>query len=582
MPPDSSPVNPSFSMAVFPPGDRRTAFQSRHHSEPAGGLSLLPRGFDPPIHEESAMLNLAMILDDAAAKYPDREAVVQGTTRLTYGQVNAMASQVANALVARGIRPGDNVALSCPNLPYFPIVYYGILKAGAVVVPLNVLLKGPEIAYHLQDSEARAYFCFEGSPELPMAQMGHEGFQNARGCEFFVVLPTDPTAPSPIEGTETLTSFLQHQPARSVTADRGPEDTAVILYTSGTTGRPKGAELTHDNMLVNAFIARDLSAKAIDHTKVQKILIALPLFHSFGQTTQMNAGFLAANTIVLVPRFDAAAVADLFIREEINLFSGVPTMFWGLLNHVRQNGIDPAPIVANLRMCTSGGSAMPVEVLRAFEDTFKVSVLEGYGLSETAPVATFNHFDLPRKVGSIGIPIFGCEVRIVDENDNELPPNEPGEIVIRGHNVMKGYYNRPEATAEAIRDGWFHTGDVAYRDEDGYLFIVDRLKDMIIRGGFNVYPREIEETLMEHPAVSLATVIGVPDEESGEEIKAFVIRKPGTTVTEDELIAWSKQRMAAYKYPRMVEFRDALPMTATGKILKRELRDDDPTAKVTV
>jgi long-chain acyl-CoA synthetase len=526
------------------------------------------------------MLNLAMFLDNAAAKYGGREAVVQGGSRLTYAQLNAMACQVANGLQAIGIGPGDNVALSCPNLPYFPIVYYGILKVGASVVPLNVLLKGPEIAYHLGDSKAKAYFCFQGTEELPMGRMGKAGFEDASGCDHFFVITADPAAPSPVEGARTLGSLMAGQPTSFQTADRGPDDTAVILYTSGTTGRPKGAELTHCNMVVNAIASRDLSTKALDPSKNHVVLIALPLFHSFGQTVQMNAGVLNAHTMVFIPRFDAKMVAEAMVREKVNLFAGVPTMFWGLLNYVRQSGIDPAAIRESLALCTSGGSAMPVELLKAFEETFKVTVLEGYGLSETAPVATFNHCDLPRKVGSIGIPILGVEVRVVDEEGNDAPAGVPGEIVIRGHNVMKGYFNRPEATAEAIRDGWFHSGDVAKRDEDGYFFIVDRLKDLIIRGGFNVYPREIEETLMEHPAVSLAAVVGVPDEENGEEIKAFIILRDGASLGEAELIDWCKDRMAAYKYPRMIEFRDSLPMTATGKILKRELSSGRHSAPV--
>jgi long-chain acyl-CoA synthetase len=525
------------------------------------------------------MLNLAMILDTAARKYPAREAVVHGTTRLTYAQVNAMACQVAHGLRARGVGPGDKVALSCPNVPYFPIVYFGILKAGATVVPLNVLLKAPEIAYHLADSEPKAYLCFEGTAELPMGQMGHQGFQQTPGCEHFFVLTANPAGPSPIEGAETLGMLMHGHPPTFSTADRSPDDTAVILYTSGTTGHPKGAELTHSNMMINAFAARDLSTKALDPTQDHIILIALPLFHSFGQTVQMNAGMLSASTLVLVPRFEPATVVDVLVREKVNLFAGVPTMFWALLHYVRAQGINPAPIKENLVLCSSGGSAMPVEVLRAFEETFGVTVLEGYGLSETAPVATFNHVDLPRKVGSIGIPIFGVEVRVIDDQGEDAPVDQPGEIVIRGHNVMKGYYNRPDATAEAIRDGWFHSGDIAYRDEGGYFFIVDRLKDMIIRGGFNVYPREVEEALMNHPAVSLAAVLGVPDEEFGEEIKAYVIRQAGASITEAELVAWSKENMAAYKYPRIIEFRDALPMTATGKILKRELRQGDPAAQ---
>jgi long-chain acyl-CoA synthetase len=523
------------------------------------------------------MLNLAMLLDGSARKYPGREAVVMGATRLTYAQLDALACRVAHGLRSLGVQPGDRVALSCPNLPWFPVAYYGILKAGAVVVPLNVLLKGPEIAYHLQDSQSKAYLAFEGTAELPMGRMGHEGFQAADGCEHFVLITGDPAAAPPIDGARTLGMLMHGHTPAFVTADRGADDTAVILYTSGTTGRPKGAELTHGNMLINAMASRDIAFGSLQAGQSFFVsLVALPLFHSFGQTCQMNAGVVAGNTLVLVPRFDAGAVLELMARERVNQFSGVPTMYWGLLQHARETGMDTAPIAANLKVCTSGGSAMPVELLRAFESTFGVPVLEGYGLSETAPVATFNHMDLPRKVGSIGIAIFGCEVRVVDAEDREVPDGEPGEIVIRGHNVMKGYYNKPEATAQALRGGWFHSGDVAVRDEDGYFFIVDRVKDMIIRGGFNVYPREVEEVLMAHPAVSLAAVVGVPDERCGEEIKAFVIPRPGAHPAEAELIAWCRERMADYKYPRHVELRAELPMTATGKILKRELRPHGP------
>ena len=517
------------------------------------------------------MLNLAMIIEDHAKKRPEREAVVCGTTRLTYGQLNAMACQVANGLAARGIGPGDKVAMTCPNLPFFPIVYFGILKTGAVVVPLNVLLKGREIAYHLQDSNAKAYLCFEGTPELPMGTMGHDGFKEARSCEHFFIMTANPAAPSPIEGVPTLGMLLYNQQPAFATADRSPDDTAVILYTSGTTGRPKGAELTHSNMLTNAIVSRDLSLLELRPDR-NVVLIALPLFHSFAQTVQMNAKLFHGATLVLVPRFDPAVVLDTMVKEQVNFFSGVPTMFWALLGYAQQQKIDTAPIAEHLRLCSSGGASLPVEVLHGIEKTFNVRILEGYGLSETSPVATFNALDLPRKIGSIGLPVFGADLRVVDDQDRDVPVDEPGEIVIRGHNVMKGYYNKPEATAEAMRNGWFHTGDIARMDEDGYFFIMDRKKDMVLRGGFNVYPREVEEVMMTHPAVSMAAVLGVPHESLGEEVKAFVIRKPGAEIAEAELIAWCKENMAAYKYPRAIEFRDQLPMSATGKILKRELR----------
>lgn len=518
------------------------------------------------------MLNLAMVIEDHAQKRPNREAIVFQNMRLTYGQLNAMACQVANGLVARGIQPGDKVALSCLNLPFFPIAYYGILKAGAVVVPLNVLLKPREIAYHLKDSDAKAYLCFEGTAELPLGQMGYAGFQEVESCEHFFLMTANPAAPSPIEGAQTLGMLMHNQPPTCLTVARSSDDTAVILYTSGTTGFPKGAELSHSNMLLNAIVSRDLHA--MDPTRDRNILlIALPLFHSFGQTCQMNAGLYHGSTLVLVPRFDAAQVIDAMLKEKVNFFSGVPTMFWGLLNYAQQNQVDTASIAEHLELCSSGGSALPVEVLNAFEKTFNVKILEGYGLSETSPVATFNQLGLERKVGSIGLPVFGTEIRIVDDQDQDVPVNEPGEILIRGHNVMKGYYKKPEATAEALRGGWFHTGDIARRDEDGYIFIMDRVKDMILRGGFNVYPREVEEFMLTHPAVSMAAVIGVPHESLGEDVKAFVIRKPGAEISEEELVAWCKENMASYKYPRTIEFRDQLPMTATGKILKRELRE---------
>ncbi|MGN6131628.1 MAG: long-chain-fatty-acid--CoA ligase [Nocardioidaceae bacterium] len=515
------------------------------------------------------MLNLSMLLEDSARQHPDRDALVLGDTRLSYAQVDAMANQVANLLVSRGIRPGDKVAISCPNLPYFPIVYYGILKAGATVVPLNVLLKGREIAYHLGDSDAKAYFCFEGTPDLPMAQNGHTGFEQADGCEHFFLITAELGGESPIDGVETLMQALGGQPDTFESVPTEPTDTAVILYTSGTTGMPKGAELTHSNMVLNALTSNRLfGSLATDH---DTHLLTLPLFHSFGQTVNMNAGFSVGATLVLLPRFEASQALALMQKEEISFFAGVPTMFWGLLGALTDD-VDVDRIAANLRRAVSGGSALPVEILRQFQERFHVQILEGYGLSETAPVATFSDPERDPRPGSIGVPIWGISVKLVDAEWNEVKGvDEVGEIAIRGHNIMKGYYKRPEATAEVMNNGWFRTGDLARRDEDVFYYIVDRAKDMIIRGGFNVYPREIEEVLMTHPAVSLAAVVGVPHESHGEEIKAFVILKDGASLTSEELIAWSKEQMANYKYPRIVEIADNLPMTATGKILKREL-----------
>jgi long-chain acyl-CoA synthetase len=516
------------------------------------------------------VLNLAVLLEDSARKHPQREAVILGDARLTYAQVNAAANQVANLLVSRGIKPGDRVALSCPNLPYFPIVYYGILKAGGVVVPLNVLLKGREIAYHLKDSQAVAYFCFQGTPDLPMGTEGHAGFEDADGCEHFFMVTADPAAPSPVEGTETLGAALKDQAPAFESVLTAEADSAVILYTSGTTGQPKGAELSHSNLVLNALESNRMLG--VDATG-EKHLLTLPLFHSFGSTVQMNAGFASGSTLVLLPRFDAHAAVQILLRENITFFAGVPTMYWGLLGAL-EGDVDVSAIAATMKIAVSGGASLPVEILKEFKARFHIDIFEGYGLSETSPVATFNQKDRPAKAGSIGYPIWGVECKLIDADWNEVGAGDPeavGEIAIRGHNIMKGYYNRPEATAEVMNEGWFRTGDLARRDEDGYYFIVDRAKDMIIRGGFNVYPRELEEVLLTHAAVSLVAVVGVPDHTHGEEVKAYVIRKPGASITEAELVGWCKEQMAAYKYPRIIEFRDSLPMTATGKILKREL-----------
>ena len=448
------------------------------------------------------------------------------------------------------------------------IAYYGILKAGAAVLPLNILLKSREIAYHLADADARAYFCQEGTPELPIGQLGYTAFQEVESCQHFFLLPNEPGAPSSIPGVTTLDELMAEQPTTFEAVATSPEDTAVILYTSGTTGKPKGAELTHLNMLLNARLSDTMYPRA-DH---DVHLITLPLFHSFGQSVQMNAGLYNRATLVLLPRFSPDAAFRLMEEEHVTIFAGVPTMYWALLHYPKADQYDLQTIARTLRLAISGGAAMPVEVMRAFNEKFNVHIIEGYGLSETSPIATFNRLDREAKPGSIGFPVWGVQVRLVDAHDQDVETGEVGEIVIRGHNVMKGYYKRPEATAEAMRHGWFHTGDVARRDAEGYLYIVDRVKDMIIRGGFNVYPREIEEVLMMHPAVSLAAVIGVPHERHGEEVKAFVILKSGATLSEVELVAWSKQNMADYKYPRLIEFRTELPMTATGKVLKSELR----------
>jgi len=513
------------------------------------------------------MINLSILLEDSARTVPERTAIVCRGREFTYGEIDGLANRVANGLKQIGIEEGDKVALACPNLYFFPVVYYGILKTGAVVVPLNILLKGREIAYHLADSDSKAFFCFAGTPDLPLGDEGFKGFGESDNCFDFILLSDDRTAAKRYDNAISFEHFIEDQPDTFESAQTSPDDTSVILYTSGTTGQPKGAELSHLNMMLNARLS-DTMYERRDH---DVHLLTLPLFHSFGQTVQMNAGFYNRATLALVPRFSPDAALETMDRFGATIFAGVPTMYWALLHHPPSHEFDLEKIASNLRLCVSGGSPLPVEVIKDFSAKFQADIIEGYGLSETSPIATFNKPGESRP-GSVGRAVWGVEVRVVDDLGRDVPPGELGEVVIRGHNIMKGYYKRPEATAAAIRHGWFHSGDIGRFDEDGFLSITDRVKDMIIRGGFNVYPRELEEVLMAHEAVSLCSVIGVPSDEHGEEVKAFIVRKPGATVTENEIIAWCRGNMASYKYPRIVEFRDSLPMTATGKILKRELR----------
>jgi long-chain acyl-CoA synthetase len=521
-------------------------------------------------------LNVAHFLDRTVRLTPDRVAVVCGPVRLTYKALDVKAGMVAAGLRAKGIGRGARVVLSCPNVADFAVVYFGILKAGATVVPLNVLLKPAEIAYHLRDAEAVAYFCFEGTPELPMAAMGKAAFDEVGTCGHFVVIPRDPAAAPRIPGATTLAGLMTSVGGHGATEPTRADDTAVILYTSGTTGQPKGAELTHLNVVLNASSSSDILTVPCRTSLLEPVvsLITLPLFHSFGQVCQLVSGVHSGNTLVLLPRFDPQVVVTTMLAERVNLWCGVPTMYWALMDLLRQedSGIDVGAIAAHMRLCVSGGAPMPVGLLEDVSMRLGVRILEGYGLSETSPVATFNHLERPSKPGTVGQPIFGVEVQCVSESGAPVPAGERGEVVIRGPNIMKGYYRQPEATAEALRGGWFHSGDIGVIDADGYLAIVDRKKDMILRGGFNVYPREVEEVLLTHPAVAQCAVVGIADERLGEDVKAFIVRKKGQAATEEELIAWCREKIAVYKAPRCVEFTDALPMSATGKVLKRVLR----------
>jgi long-chain acyl-CoA synthetase len=491
------------------------------------------------------MANLAELLSDSAARSPERVAVKLDDLELSYAKLEDAAARVAGLLRAKGMRPGDRIGVMLPNVPYFAVVYYGIVRAGGVVVPMNVLLKEREVAYYLGDSDARLMFAWH-----EFADAAHAGSDSAN-ADCLLVEPGD------------FEALLERSDPAAELVERAGGENAVILYTSGTTGTPKGAELTHDNLGRNVEIASGLFRIGDDAVT----LGALPLFHSFGQTCGLNATVRAGGCLTLMPRFDPGRALEVIERDRVTVFQGVPTMYTALLNHPERERFD----VSTLRVCVSGGAAMPVEVMNSFEDAFGCVILEGYGLSETSPIASFNHPDRERKPGSIGTPVDGVRMKVVAEDGNELAVGEVGEIVISGHNVMNGYWRRPEATADAIRDGWFHSGDLARVDGDGYFFIVDRKKDMVIRGGYNVYPREIEEVLYEHEAVREAAVIGVPHPELGEEVAAAVVLVPGAGVDEAEILEFVKGQVAAYKYPRLVWFVDELPKGPTGKILKRAI-----------
>jgi long-chain acyl-CoA synthetase len=490
--------------------------------------------------------NLARLLTDTVSKYGDRPALKIDDMVLTYSMLDEGAARVAGLLKQRGVQPGDRVGVMLPNVPYFGIVYYGVLRAGAIVVPMNVLLRQREVSYYLCDSGAAQLFVWHD-----FAAEAAEGARQA-GTDVIVVQPG------------AFDRLLADAPREFRNVERDEADTAVILYTSGTTGTPKGAELTHLNMLENCRVG---GTELVDVSEQDVIFGALPLFHSFGQTCCLNTGVRAGACLTMIARFEPAKALEIIERDKVTLFDGVPTMYHAMLHYPQREQHD----VSSLRRCVSGGSAMPVEVMRGFETAFGCVILEGYGLSETSPVASFNHLGRERKPGSIGTPIAGVEMKVLDDAHNEVPCGEIGEIAIRGHNVMKSYWNRPDATAEVLKDGWLLTGDMARMDEDGYFFIVDRKKDMIIRGGFNVYPREIEEVLYEHPAILEAAVIAVPDEALGEEVGAAVVLRPGAHADEDEIRRFVKERVAAYKYPRSIWFTDELPKGSTGKVLKREI-----------
>lgn len=514
------------------------------------------------------MFNLSMALEDSAFRHGNTPALITDSETLSYKSFNSKVNQIANGLVAQGIKPGDRIALQCPNLSSFPIVYYGILKVGAIVVPLSILFKKQELIYHLKDAGAKALIAYQGTEQLPIVDHAHAAFKAVNSVTHLILIQNKALEKPSFSEAIYYHDFLENKNTHFEFYSTKATDTAVIIYTSGTTGQPKGAELSHSNLAWNADLGRHLFQF---NTKDVAITV-LPLFHIFGQSCLMNACVMEGIPNVIIKKFDPKIVLDQMEQHQVSIFAGVPTMFWSLNEFFSQATYKKTRLKNHWRIAISGGAALPVAVLETFESNFNVPIYEGYGMSEGSPMVAFNHPGFPRKIGSIGFPVWGVQVKIVDETDQELATEEVGELIYRGHNVMKGYYNKIEATQKALRNGWMHSGDMAYKDEDGYFYIVDRMKDLIIRGGYNVYPREIEELMMQHPKISLVAVIGIPDPRLGEEIKAFVVVHQKESLDSQTLIAWTRERIAAYKYPRHIEFVRELPMNATGKILKRALK----------
>ncbi len=498
------------------------------------------------------MTSLSVNLVASKESNPNRVALHCDDLQFTFAEFDAAAARVATLLERAGIEPGDRVGVMLPNTPAFAFAFYGIMYRGAVAVPMNPLLKFREVSYYLSNSGTKALFAAPAFADEATAGADEVGAQ----CW--------------IVDDAGLAELIADLPRQDSPVERGHDDVAVILHTSGTTGKPKGAMLTHGNLGRNA----EVSVRTLVETGPDDVVMGcLPLFHVFGLTCGLNGAVLAGATLTLIPRFDPRKALEVIERDGVTVFEGVPTMYSALLSVADEASPDAT---RSLRTCVSGGAALPVQVLNDFEKAFGCTVLEGYGLSESSPAAAFNHPHRERKAGSIGTPIDGVQMRVVDLDGVEVPQGQTGEIQIRGHNVMKGYWNLPDATKATITaDGWLNTGDVGREDEDGYFYIVDRTKDMIIRGGYNVYPREIEEVLYEHPAVAEAAVIGMPHDSLGEEVGAVVALKKDALeegkVTADELRNYVKERVAAYKYPRRVWLVDTLPKGPTGKVQKRDI-----------
>jgi long-chain acyl-CoA synthetase len=504
-------------------------------------------------------LSVAAILSESARRTPESVALFCMGAAITYRELWDQTRAYAGALRDRGVRPGDRVAMAMPNVPDFPRVYYAVLALGAVVVPIHPLFKAEEVEYVLRDSGAAVVVA--AAPLL--AEVGPAAARS--GVPLMTVLvPDEMTGHVPFPRLEDEAS--SSEPIERYTST-GPLDAATVLYTSGTTGAPKGSVASHLALVEQVNVAL---IDALDIRSDDVLFGGLPLFHSFGQTAVMNIAFRKGAAVILLPRFEGAEVLRLLVEHGATIFTAVPTMYIGLLQAAAQNPQRPA-----IRFAVSGGAALPTSLLDAFQETFGASIHEGYGLTETSPTVSFNSTHEPIRPGTVGRPYWGIDVDIADAEIDDrielLPPGTLGEIVVRGHALFKGYLGRPEATAEAVVDGWFRTGDLGTRSDDAIVTIVDRKKDMIVRNGYNVYPTEVEQVLMRHPSVTNIAVFGVVDDERGQEVHAAVIPADASAFDEKGVVEYAREHLAAYKYPRVVHVVDELPLGPSGKVLKREL-----------
>ncbi len=500
-------------------------------------------------------MNLNHLIEQVSAERGVELAIRHHGGEVTYATFHEAVRRLARGLHKLGVGYGDRVALMLPNLPQYPIAFYAALRLGAVVVPINMMSRGREIAWLLEDSEAKVLIAWHGLwDEL-------ERHISVISSLKHVVLLGDPIPPSAINLTQLIAS---NQPLADI-ADLDDDDPAVIQYTAGVTGTPKGAELTHGNISSNVGACRDI----MKVTPRDTFLAAMPLFHPIGQTMTMHLALATGAVLELHTKFEPESVVSSIRAENCTLFVGVPSIFHILLDYSSDE--DP-PLEKPLRLCICGGGSIPDDVLKRFESRFGTYILECYTTSETSPVTSFNQWRTGRRVGSLGHPVPGVEMKVADERGNEVSIGEVGEIIVKGVNVMRGYINRPRLTAEVLRDGWFHTSDLGKMDINGFFYLVDRLGNRIIKGGFSIYPAEVETVLCDHPDIAEVAVVGIPDEVMGEEVKACVVLKPDATVTTEQLIEYCRERMAYYKVPALIRFYKDLPRTSTGRINRDELR----------